>query len=111
MTTEQGYPTDSTYRAPITVLNRQGNPLSSLDTADVRYRISSEQAGETLFEAAETDSEVQIDAQNGVVTVEIPAVEVTWSGSVWEELRVSPSGSVVVLQRTVYFYDVATGAE
>jgi hypothetical protein len=111
MTGKDGFPTDSTYRAPITVLDRDGDPLSGLDTADIRYRISTEQNGEKLFEATEADSEVQVDVQNGVVTVEIPASEVDWTGSVWEELRVSPSGSVVVLQRTVRFYEVATTSE
>jgi hypothetical protein len=111
MTDRKGFPTDSTYRAPITVLNRDGDPLDNLDTTDLRYRISDGRGGEKLFEATEDDSEIQVDTQNGVVTVEIPASEVTWTGSVWEELRVSPSGSVVVLQRTVSFYKVATDSE
>ena len=104
-------PTTSTYEAPFTVTNRAGEPLS-LATAEIEFAISSKRGGgETLFEASDADSAVAVEPEDttGEVVVTIPAAEVTWTGTVFEELRVSlGSESLVVSQRSVRFEPVAT---
>lgn len=104
-------PTTSTYEAPFTVTNRDGEPLS-LGSGDIKFAISERSDGEgTLFEADDTDDAVTVepDGTTGEVVVTIPADEVTWTDTVFEELRVSLGReSLVVSQRSVRFEPVAT---
>jgi len=103
------FPSKSTYVAPITVLNADGEPLDDIDKADIKYRITETRAGDDiLYETDETDSLVSIDKNNSIVTVRIEASDVTWENTVWEELRVSTDTSAVVMQRRVPFYSVST---
>ena len=104
-------PTTSTYVAPFTITNREGNALN-LATADIEFAITTKRGGgETLFDATDGDESVVVEPDNetGSVEITIPAEVVTWSGVVFEELRVSLGGeSLVVSQRSVRFEPVAT---
>jgi hypothetical protein len=104
-------PTTSTYEAPFRINDRNGEPLL-LDSADIKFAISKWiDDDENLFEASESDAAVSVepDDTTGKVVVTIPAQDVTWTGTVLEELRVSLSGeSLVVSQRSVEFESVIT---
>lgn len=104
-------PTSSTYEAPFTITSRDGEPLS-LGSADIKFAISERINGDgSLFETSDTDDAVEVepDGKTGEVVVTIPAEDVTWTGTVFEELRVSLGReSLVVSQRSVCFEPVAT---
>jgi len=104
------FPAFSTYTAPFTITDREGNPID-LSSAEVTFSMTRESTGdESLFTATESDSAVEIQpgGETGLVEVTVPASEVPeWT--VFEELRVSLGGtSIVVSQRTVTFESVAT---
>ena len=105
------FSTAATYRAPITVTDRGGDPFD-FEESDIRYAVTTRLGGgETLFEADRGDDAITVepDGEAGVVRVEIAASELTWTGTVFEELRVSRGAtSTVVLQRSVTFGESAT---
>jgi len=107
------FPTKSTYVAPVTITDRDGDPLS-LSGAEIEYALSEYESGGELYSASDGDSAVEIEpsGETGVVRVTVPATEITWKGRVWEELRVrQPDASVAVLKRQVRFSQVATEAQ
>jgi len=109
------YPTQSTYRVPVTVTDRETGDPVDLTAADITVVITESRAGDTeLFRATEADSEIDTsDAIDGEVTLEIPATDVEWLGVVWEEWRItfpSTNKSAVVTQRSILFTDTATDA-
>lgn len=107
------FPTGSTYRAPFDVTDRNNDPLD-LSTTEVRYAISEGRAGDELFRADETDTTVEVepDGETGRIRVTIPASQLTWTGTVIEELRLTRSTtSLVVSQRPVTFVETLTDPE
>jgi len=112
---EEAYPTDSTYRAPVTVKDVHDEERVDLRPAEIVVKITSTQGGgeELLFVAddgstdSDTDAIIEdVDRENGEVALEIPPSEVTWTGVVWEEWRITfptESRSGVVNQRDVEF--------
>jgi len=105
------YPSNSTYVAPVTITDRNGDPLV-LSNADVTYALTEyESGGEEYFGATEADSAVEIEPNNqtGLVRVTVPADAVTQARDVWEELRVAqPGTSIALLKREVTFTPAAT---
>jgi len=107
-----GFPTNSTYVAPFTIVDREGDPLDLTDP-DIQYQISKNQGGPSLVSLDETANTVTVepDGKKGVVEVLVPANDVAFTGLVWEELRIRrTNANVAVSQRTVKFFDVATQA-
>lgn len=109
----ESYPTQSTYVAPFTVTDRDGD-LLNLTGADIEFVIAQTRGGDDrLFEATDSDSVIEIepDGNTGVVEVTIPATDITWTGTVWEELRIrQPNASVAVSLRDVRFEPRTTDA-
>lgn len=112
-------PADSTYIVPFTIEDKMGNPLD-LSDASLTYKMSSRKGGgsevtsytegyENVVVHPEEDGEPQV----GVVRVEIPPVELSAVGTVWEELRVtlSDGSSSVVVQRDMILEPTGTEPE
>lgn len=107
---ERTYPTESTYRAPLTVNDNDGGKLD-LTGATVKYAVTYRRGGEPIYQKTDADDEMTINnATEGEVVVEIPPEDLDWTGTVWEEWRItfSDGSSNVVLQRSVDFFDVTT---
>jgi len=107
------FPTKSTYVAPFSVVDRDGSPLE-LQGAEIEYLITLRRGkGETLFEANRDAPEIEVepDSETGLVKVTVGAEDITFTGSVWEELRIrQPDASVAVSLRKVRFEPRATNA-
>jgi len=106
---DKGFPTNSTYKAPITVVDEDGNSVD-LTSADITYKITEDRAGrKEHYTATDADSAITIESNNSnVVIIEIPATDVDWVGEVYEQLRVDlGEPNAIVLHRLVYFYDVS----
>lgn len=105
------FPTASTYKAQFTINNSDGQPLN-LQTADIKFVVVlGYGTDEILYEKADTDDSMTVEPDNetGTVVIEIPAEELTWDGTVFEELRVNVGGvNAVAIRRKVEFDDVTT---
>jgi len=114
MTHKKEFPTNSTYRAPITVVDDEtGDKLDATTFDEIKYEVrKNTKSGTVLYEKTDDDSEVRVNPNDSSeVIVDIPAPDVTWEGEVLGELRLSenpPDKSVATLQREVYFYPVMT---
>lgn len=107
------FPTQSTYVAPFTITDRDGLKLG-LKNADITYAIAENRgSGETLIEYTDADPEVEVqpDGETGLVEVTVGAEDITFTGTVQEELRVERTeGNVAVSQRRVTFSQTVTNA-
>jgi len=104
------FPTNSTYRAPFTVTDRDGNALDLSDSSIV-YAIAEHRGGEPLYRVTDADAALTVEpsGERGTIEVTVPADEIVWTGTVIEELRVTRGDtSLVVSQRPVTFIDVVT---
>lgn len=103
------FPSDSTYRAPFDISDRNGEPLD-VSNASVQFVLSERRGrGEIVFEATDDNREVDIHPEEitGRVEVTVPASDVP-TGVVFEELRVTLDESLVVSQRSVSFTPTVT---
>jgi len=103
------FPSNSTYRAEFTIVDRDGDPLN-LSSAELSYVLSENLGqGPTLFDATEQDTSVVVEpnSETGRVDVTLEPSQVP-EGKYYEELRVSLDGSIVVSQRTVFFSETIT---
>lgn len=100
----------ATYRVPVTVTDQNDDPVD-LTEARIDYMLTDQRGGgETLLQYSDDDLEVQMtDAANGEFLVAIDADQITWTETVWEEIRISLPGSTKpIVQRDVQFDEAAT---
>lgn len=116
MKANQSFPTHATYRAPIVVRKADESVVNPSDIDSVKYKLTKyAPAGKAVYEADDTMSSVTIEPNDSnddpaEVVVEIPATEVTWTGEMHEEMRVTliDGQSAPVLEREVEFHNVST---
>lgn len=107
------YPSKSKYTSIITVTDDVGDPVNLRNADTVEYIITSRKGtGEELYRTnRDSDPDFTVrenDGEFNIVEIFIEANEVTWSGTVWEELRVrfDEDQSTIVFQDPVLFNDV-----
>jgi len=102
------YLSETDYEAEYTITDSDGTAvdLSGTDVSVTYLVTTREGGGETLLEKTEADVGLVVEpnGDTGVVRVELDADEVTWTGTVFEELRIETNQiNEVPIQRSVRF--------